>query len=278
MHDATGHWHLRRLKGEACIDLRGQQSIQQLFHELSDQINAAQDLAGTHIHVFYGHETADALKHAPQYLLKLGCKTWQVLQIEPLIDRAQAHKPCPVKQPFLSHLDEPGLAALGWVQQVLLPIVSSTFFYTDRAVVSELERVRQSLQAQTEQARQAHEETLESLRAERQNLEAQIQLLQQQVQALQLPSMEHLLIYLPAFFRNFFGTVSTQELALLAGTLQVPILPSPFEEPSPNTVHVLRKRFVSLPAAEQARVLNFCRQLTHRLDIRTEMLDLLSEQ
>lgn len=278
MNDEAGRWQLRLLKGEACIALRGRQPFQPLLQELSEQINVAQALAGVHIHVFYGQETVDVLKQVPQELLQLGCQTWQILQIEPLIDRAQAHTLCPVAQPFLSHLDESDQAALAWVRQVLLPIVSSTFFYTDRAVVSELERVRQSWQAQTEQARQAHEETLESLRAERKSHEAQIQLLQQQVQALQLPSMEHLLTYLPAFYRNFFGTVRPDELALLAGTLQVPALPSPYLDPSPNTVHVLRKRFMSLPADEQARVLGFCCQLTHRLEVRPEMADLFLEQ
>jgi len=276
-HDEAGNWHLRRLKGEACIDLRGRQAFQPLLQELSEQINAVQALGGVNIHVFYGEETVDVLKDAPQDLLQLQCKTWQVLQIEPLLARAEAHKSCPAGQPFLTHLDDNGSATLDWTCQVLLPIVSSTFFYTDRAVVAELERVRQSLQVQTEQARHAHEETLDSLRTERQSHEAQIQLLQQQVQALQLPSVEHLLTFLPAFYRNFFGTVRPDELALLAGTLQVPALPSPYPDPSPNTVHVLRKRFMSLPADEQARVLGFCRQLTHRMEVRPEMVDLFLE-
>lgn len=269
------HWKLRRLKGEAYVDLRGRQAFQSLLQELNEQINAAEALAGVSIHVFYGCETVDCVKQAPNDLLQLGCKNWQMLQLEPLMARAQAHTPCPVAQPFLRHLNEPDQVALTWVRQVLLPIVSSTFFYTDRAVAVELERVRQSLQAQSEKARQAHEETLESLRAERQSHEAQIRLLQQQVRALQLPSMEHLLTYLPAFYRNFFGTVRPDELALLAGTLHVPAVPSPYPDPSPNTVHALRKRFMSLPADEQARVLGFCRQLTHRLEVRPEMADLL---
>ena len=89
--------------------------------------------------------------------------------------------------------------------------------------------------------------------------------------------MEHLLTFLPAFYRNFFGTVRPDELALLAGTLQVPALPSPYHDPSPDTVHVLRKRFLNLPIGEQTRVLDFCRQLTHRLDVRPEMADFFPE-
>lgn len=274
----TGIWHLRRLKGEVCIDLRGRQPIEQLLQELSSQINAGQALEGVHIHFLYGLETVEKLKNIPQDLLQLQCKTWQMLQIEPLLSRAQAHTLCPVVQPFLSHLDDANTATLNWTRQVLLPIVSGTFFYTDHAVAAELERVRQSWRVQTNQARQVHEETLESLRAERQGHEAQIQLLQQQLQVLQLPSMEHLLTFLPAFYRNFFGTVRPDELALLTGTLQVPLLPSPYPDPSPNTVYALRKRFVSLPPDEQARVLNFCRQLDHRLEVRPEMMDLFSEQ
>lgn len=148
-----------------------------------------------------------------------------------------------------------------------------------RVQLKRLEEEKSNIQAQSEKERQMHEETLKSFYAERQKHEAQIQKLQEQLHALQLPSMEehllNLLTYLPAFYRNFFGTVRPDELALLAGTLHVPAVPSPFPDPSPNTVHALRKRFMSLPADEQARVLGFCRQLTHRLEVRPEMADLL---
>ena len=134
-----------------------------------------------------------------------------------------------------------------------------------------LEEEKSNIQPQSERERQ----TLESFHAECQKHEDQIQKLQEQLHALQSPSIEHLLTYLPAFYRNFFGTVRPDELALLVGTLQVPELPSPFPDPSSNTVHMLRKKFLNLPTEEQARVLGFCRQLTYRLEVRPEMADLL---
>ena len=207
--------------------------------------------------------------------MDLKCKTWQILQMEPLVDRAQAMRPFPTPtngQSIFSQLDDPDKTTLNWVCQVLLPIVSSTFFYTDRAVASELERVRKAKQIEHQQQQEKEEETLESLRKDRQNLVTQIQNLQQQVQVLQSPSMEHLLTFLPVIYRNFFGAVSPEELALMAGTLQVPEVPSPFPEPSPDTVYVKRQQFLSLPADDQTRIRGFCRQLTHhQLKVRTEM-------
>ena len=271
----TGTWQLHRLKGEASVELRGRQPLQPLLQDLSDQINATQALENVPIHVFYGQETVDTLKNAIHDLLQLKCKTWQILQMEPLVARAQAKRPFPTPtnvQSIFSLLGDSDKTTLNWVCQVLLPIVSSTFFYTDLAMASELKRDRKSQQIKHSQHQKEEEETLESLRKDRQNLVTQIQNLQQQVQVLQSPSMEHLLTFLPVIYRNFFGAVSPEELALLAGTLQVPEVPSPFPDPSPDTVYVKRQQFLSLPADDQTRIRGFCRQLTHhQLKVRTEM-------
>lgn len=287
VHQA-GEWVLRRLKGETCIAFKSRPRVlEDLLHDLNDRLHLEHGLTDVPIHWVCDRISVRSLDGLPEIMAELGCDTWQMFRLEPLLERAHAHTPLPPQKPLLAHLEDGNdhndkdndqhLSPIEWVLQVLLPIVSSTFFYTDRALAAELDRARQALNARMEQARRSHEDTLESLRAQRQGHETEIRLLQQQVQTLKRPDIAHLLTYLPAFYRNFFGSIRPDELALLAGTLDIPTLPSPYPDPSAHTVYALRKRFLSLPAEEQARVLHFCHQLPHRLEVRSEMSDLLNK-
>ena len=90
-----------------------------------------------------------------------------------------------------------------------------------------------------------------------------------------LPSMESLLVFLPIIYRNFWSDVRPDELALLAGLLDVPAVPSPYLEPSVETVAAMKKRFLQLPARERASLIAFCRQLPYQLTVRAQMRELL---
>lgn len=61
---------------------------------------------------------------------------------------------------------------------------------------------------------------------ELQQLKIENQQLRQQLAQIKSPPMEKLLVFLPAFFKDFWSYVSPNELALLVGTLKVPQLPS----------------------------------------------------
>lgn len=89
------------------------------------------------------------------------------------------------------------------------------------------------------------------------------------------PAMESLLVYLPVIYRNFWGTVRPDELALLAGLLEVPAIPSPCPEPSVATRLAMKKRFLQLSEQERASLIAFCRQLPYQLTVRAEMRALL---
>lgn len=87
--------------------------------------------------------------------------------------------------------------------------------------------------------------------------------------------LESLLVFLPIIYRNFWNSVRPEELAALAGTLQIPSIPSPYPEPDSALVSAMRKRFKQLPEQERTALLDFCRQLPYRLTVRYEMRDLL---
>jgi hypothetical protein len=99
--------------------------------------------------------------------------------------------------------------------------------------------------------------------------------LRDQLVRLDRPAMESLLVFLPVIYRNFWGTVRPDELAQLAGLLEVPVIPSPCPEPSVATRLAMKKRFLQLPEQERASLIAFCRQLPYQLTVRAEMRALL---
>lgn len=259
--DAAGRWSHLRIKGEASVDTppgRSSTVLQQVLKDQSDRLNDAQALSHVEVHLVYAVSDIEAMNTAPKVLADLQCQTWQILRLEPLVARAASMRGYTPSKP----LEENG----DWLKAVLLPILTSTFAYANV-----------SFKAEEARALQAHEETMESLRAEREAKSQEIVQLQARIQALQLPGVEHLLVYLPAIYRNFWGVVRPDELALMAGTLTVPNVPSPHPDPSADTVLMLKRRFLQLPEIDRERVLVFCRGIQHRLDIRPEMRDLFGD-
>lgn len=259
--DAAGQWSRKRIKGEAVVDINPTQTgaLTPVLQEVSAQLNLEHDLQDIDVHLLYAQADVAALAHAPAALKTLHCSTWQIVRLEPLLERAAVAKGHTPEQPLAQANDT-------WLRTVLLPIIAATFAYSNQAFKLEEER-----------ALHAHEETMESLRADRQAKQQEVAQLQARINALQLPGVEHLLVYLPAIYRNFWGAVRPDELALLAGTLTVPNVPSPYPDPSPDTIVALRRRFLQLPELDRQRVLAFCRELPHRLDVRTEWRDLMTD-
>ena len=260
--NAAGIWTRQPLKGEAALDFKPDKAATALSDVLKDQsnrIHQQHDLRDIEVYLAYGQSDVAAMNDAPKTLEHLHCNTWQILQLESLLQRAAATSGITPKAQSLTGHDP-------WLQKWLLPQLVSTLAYTNKA------------QEQAEaQARQQHEDTMESLREDVQRMHRDKAQLQAHINALQLPSVEHLVVFLPAIYRNFWGVVRPDELALLAGTLTVPVIASPYPDPSPDTVLALRRRFLQLPELDRERVLGFCHDLPHRLDVRPEMRDLFRE-
>lgn len=105
---------------------------------------------------------------------------------------------------------------------------------------------------------------LEQLRIENKRLRAQL--------AQGSPvSLEQLVSFLPVIYRNFWNSVSPQDLALLAGSLNIPEVPSPCPEPSSEVITAKRQLLTNMPEHERARIVEYCRQLPFKLSMRPEM-------
>lgn len=121
---------------------------------------------------------------------------------------------------------------------------------------------------QLEQQIELHE--IRRLRLENQQL-------REQLATSHKPGLPSLISYLPIFYRNFWSTVSPEDIAVLANT-SVPELPAIISEPSPAIISEMRKRFLQLPITERLQFIQFCKSLPYQLQIRPSMRELLEKQ
>lgn len=112
--------------------------------------------------------------------------------------------------------------------------------------------------------RQNAKAELEQLRIENKRLRSQIN------QGSPM-SLEQLVALLPVIYRNFWNSVSPNDLALLAGSLNIPKIPSPCDEPSAEVIATMRQRLSVMPEHERERIVDYCRQLPFKLNMRPEM-------
>jgi hypothetical protein len=99
--------------------------------------------------------------------------------------------------------------------------------------------------------------------------------LREQVKKRTTASLDLLILYLPIIYHNFWNTVRPDELAMLAGSPQIPVIPSPYHEPDGWLVLSMKQRFLQLTEEARASVVAFCHQLPYQLTVRRSMQSLL---
>ena len=248
-------WVRTPIQGEQWLPIES--GLSAVLRDIESRINRSNRLADFDLYLLYAQDSLCHLSDLPTELAQQECQRWQVLQWEPLRDRTNLL----ATQPFYE--TTPGD---DWLMQYLLPILESTFCYQDEALSAERER-----------SKHQHEETLATLRAERLRLQNELIAMHKQLTSLQQLPLEQLIAYLPALYRNVFGAIGPHDLALLAGKLQPPDISSPWPEPSSDTLKVLQARLRRLPTLEAEHLRRFCRQLSHKLEVRAEMRDWLGD-
>jgi hypothetical protein len=89
--------------------------------------------------------------------------------------------------------------------------------------------------------------------------------------------MERLLSYLPALYVQVFSVIGAADLALLTERVEPFAIPSPYPEPSTETLSRKQREFRQLDVKEQARIVHLVSNYAHRLLVRPEMQALLRE-
>lgn len=252
------------IKGESVVDI-DENDFLPVLYELSTLLNEASELRGVDIRILYA-KADEAIAQTAQYALpRLQCDTFKVETLESGLERASKTSRKLPKEPLLD------VANNEYLLKTLLPVL-------DAAPLEETPPAAEVQSDNPDSLREklsASQEEVKQLKAQLSMLQAQLAQKQAQISATRAPDMAQLLTYLPAIYRNFWGVVRPDELALLAGTLTVPEVASPYADPSPDTVLVLRRRLLALPESERDCVIALCRELPHRLEVRMEMRDVL---
>lgn len=246
------NWQNKPLNLETFNTINSADDLNLLLEQFNSSLNKENGLNSIELVVLYAADSVQYLTKLSEQLLQLQCTSWQVLYWESLFQRAiSIHTP---QNRETAHQDET------WLVNTLLPLLDNTLNYQDEAWLAERKR-----------AQNEHEESLSSLKADRTRLENQIVLLQQQVKSIRSYDLNQLMPFLPIIYRNFWSKIKPSDLALIAGSLDIPTVLSPYLEPDSHTLMTMKQKLQKLPEENQNQLRDLCAQLPETLEIRPEM-------
>lgn len=167
-----------------------------------------------------------------------------------------------------------------WCRQRLMPVVRNcaVFFRPmARKDEAEVEAVKDAMKrdlkfCQDQLAELMRENTL--LRAKIDELERRIAT---PVRTSSRDITEIAVYFLPLFFRNFWEDFSPSDVAQIVFARQPISVPSPFPEPSPEALEILRREFEDLPPEDRAYIKGVVRRFVRHARLRPEMQKLLED-
>lgn len=224
------------------------QSLDDLRSRLSVELGANYRLEMLHDDASRGQLT----KALPKLADRLATCTWQIRRWEPLAPRCARQR------------SESAPPDRDWIAQNVLPAL----------LASDDIHARQQMQEATQHE---HASLTGQLQAERAQLQRDNDALRAQNEALRQVDAERLIVYLPALFPRVFTEIGGQDLALLTGRPEPYVLPNPYPEPSPETLHALQRDFRALPPELQRQIVAFVTRLPlhQKLKPRPEMRELV---
>lgn len=83
--------------------------------------------------------------------------------------------------------------------------------------------------------------------------------------------------FMPLFFRHFWENFSPSDMAHVLRGREMPVVPSPFTEPSGAALATLRRQFLHQPETLRLQVLALARELAVNWEVRPDMRDLIEE-
>jgi len=275
IHDANTiarKWTNKPIKGEALTLLKpGKKNsqINMLLQEISGQLNHDDNLASVQINLLYSMDNASLLSDVSVSLNELQCNTWQVMRLEPLLERVGKHQPIPADW-SLEQSQKPQSSGARWLLDFFLPMSASILFGDTDFPPAQREPAA-AMEAADTLSPEAERAQLASLREKNRTLE---QCLAQQtgaVSTLQLPDAEALLSFLPALYHQVFTVLSGADLAMLMGRIEPFDIPSPYQEPSGDALDMKQRTFLALPSEQQRQIVAFAQQASQKLRPRPNM-------
>lgn len=256
-------WRPLPIAGEAVSPLsdRAERHIDAIRDELHD----AASIAAAHLCLLVD-DAATAQAHAAGLLASgLAARIGRIdaQRLAPLVEGARARQAGSPAQAqwcidyLLPQLDAPdGAAAADSGASAALQARLDIAEHENREMAERLG----ALQGRLEQLNAAHREERNALHA--------------RMAALATPPVEELVRYMPLFFRQFWEKLSPADLAHVLRISEIPVVPSPFPEPSGAALAAMRRQFGGLPEPVRQAVLALARDLAVNWDVRPDMLDL----
>lgn len=275
-------WQTWVVKGEPEFrHYRKAGSVEAIVRDVCERLHFKDKLQSVEFSLVYAEESRPLLEGSIKCLHELECANWQIRRWDALYQQAAISSRSKVDNKIPS---------VEWMKNYVLPLLAyepelETLRQQEHeramaALQAEKQQLTRSIQAEQSTAKQSHEQTLALLQSEKNKLLQELQLLKQQHTVLAKPNMEQLLSFLPAIFKDFWNKVRPDELAIVAGHITVPVIPSPYFSPGQSAVLAKKRQFLQLAAADQQQIIRFCQELQHNyaLQMHAEFSPLLSEQ
>ncbi len=256
-------WDILPIHGEeSFLHHHRKDCLKTILQECSQRLNLDTKLENVTVNILYTVQSYSWLIEALVQLEHLENKQVQILQFQNLVEY--------VRKSLMQEITIPLNPTL--ITQYILPLTClDNSWQEHQNLVNSLAVQKQiqqeQLQLEEQQAQSDFAEQLSKLQLEKQKLQIEIKDMQQKLAMVQRPNLENLLSYLPSVFKNFWNTIRPDELANIAGLLDVPVIPSPYYSPTTAAVQAKKRRFLALETNEQQQIVEFCRQLKQDFDL-----------
>lgn len=265
-------WDILPIQGEeSFLHHNRKDCLKNILQECNQRLNLDTKLEDVTVTILYTVQDYSWLIEVLQQLDSLKNKQAQILHWQGLVEYARKN--------LVEEL--PTSLPPEWTAQYILPLTClENSWQEHQKLINSLnvqkqiqqeqlqaEEQQAQLQAEEQQAQTNFAEQLAKLQAEKQQLLVEVREVQKKIAAVQHPNLEALLSFLPSIFKNFWNTVRPDELANIAGLLNIPNVSSPYHNPTSSAVQAKKRQFQALAEEERQQIIAFCRQLKMDYDL-----------
>ncbi len=274
------NWQNTPIRGEKTLEHENDtNSLTLVLKEINQRINTQNKLADCDISIIYAHNCLDWLEMAINLLSKkYKCHNLQISKWTDLADYATVNQ----------RIELPNPLTVQWIKDNILPITFvNERLQLHKQVLHEQEVLfakqkqaqQQAFQSDLEQAQSNYNNETAKLDEEKEKLLKELKDIRMQLATVQAPSLESLVSYLPAIFKDFWNIIPPAELSIIAGKIDTPNIPSPYRSPSNQAVLTKKRQFVKLDNLDQQQIISFCHQLCQQysLQIHHEFKSIIEE-
>lgn len=260
-------WDILPIQGEeSFLHYNRKDCLKAVLQECSQRLNLGTELEDVLVNILYKEQDYSWLVETLHQLESLKNKQVQVLQWNNLVDYAN--------KSFVN--ETPKVLNSEWITQYILPLTClENSWQEHQKLIDSLNLQKQIqqdlLQVEEQQLQSNFAEQLAFLQAEKKKLQTEVREAQKKIAAVQRPNLEALLSFLPSIFKNFWNTVRPDELANIAGLLDIPNISSPYHNPTSSAVQSKKRQFQALAETEQQQIIAFCRQLKQDYDLQPHL-------